>query len=205
MSNLLSADRAKALTEPFHAIWLESYHLAEKRVRALRDFDSEAFLAYESPTIARMVRDQVVRAVRSSAGVIGTDALGTFTQIINGDHESVLVRFKELDIDLRRFNHTSGRQDGLDQHMFDPDDYAKMTDDGLQRVPTLLTCGYVRDFDVVAISRIVVVLHWQRAPLWRYDLADGSVQEVIQLPVVEPPQSTVASRITKDAPAAEAD
>jgi len=206
MPNLLTPDQAQVLTETFHPLWVDAYHVAEKRLRSLREFDSEAFLAYESPTIARMMRDHVVRNVRGGKGVVGSDALGTFTQIINGEEHSALIRFKELDTDLRRFNHTSGRQDALDRHLFDFDDYGQLTNDGLERIPSLLSCGYVRDFDIIGISRIVVVCHWGRNPLWRYDLENGSVQELIPFPnLIEPPQSTVASRITKVAPVAEVD
>jgi hypothetical protein len=205
MPSIVNADQAAALTEPFHELWVSAYRLAEKRLRSLREFDSEAFLSYESPTLARMVRDHVVRTVRHDERVSGSSALGTFTQIINGAESSVLIRFKELDQDLKRFNHKSGRQDGLDLHRYDPDDYALLADDGLNRVPTLLSCGYVRDFDIIGISRIVVVCHWGRNPLWRYDLEDGSVQEVVQFPNIEPPQSTVVSRVNKDARPAEMD
>ena len=205
MADLVTAEQAQELTEPFHRLWIDAYHLAEKRIWVLRDFDSEAFLAYEPPTLARMTRDHVVRAVSRGEKVVGSSALGTFTQIINGEDLSLLIRFKELDKDLRRFNHTSGRQDGLDLHQYNVDDFALLSDDGLERVPTLLSCGYVRDFDIIGISRIVVVCHWGRTPLWRYDLEDGSVQEVVQFPNVEPPQSTVVSRVKKEAPTAEVD
>jgi hypothetical protein len=206
MPFLLTPDLAKRLTEPFHQLWVDAYRHAEKTMRSLREFDSEAFLAYEPPTVARMTRDHTVRKVKMDDTVIGSQALGTFTQILNGDDGSALIRFKELDTELRRFNHKSGRQDGLDRQTFDGDDYGQLVLDGLSGPVTLLTCGYVRDFDILAISRIVMVCHWGRAALWSYDLESGASYEVQPIPgITEPPQSTVRSRTRKEETEAEAE
>jgi hypothetical protein len=204
MPPVLDPDTASRLTKPFHALWIDSYRLAEKRMRTLREFDSDAFLAYEAPTIARMMRDHTVRGVRLGDGVGGSDSLGTYTQIINSDESSLLVRFKELDRDLRRFNHKSGRQDRLDRHEFEEEEIEQLEFDGLRHVPTLLSCGYVRDLDIVTISRVVVVCHWGRNPVWSFDLESGALQQIIQLPnIEEPPQTAVVSRIKKGIATAE--
>jgi hypothetical protein len=192
MPNLLTPDQAKRLTEPFHPLWVDAYRHSEKKMLALRDYDAESFLAFEPPTVARMMRDHTVRKVRADEKVLGSDALATFTQILSGEDGSALVRFKELDTELRRFNHKSGRQDGLDRHAVDSDDYGQLVLDGLKGNFTILTCGYVRDFDILVVSRIVVVCHWGRTPLWSYNPETGAAHEVQPLPgLIEPPQSTV--------------
>jgi hypothetical protein len=118
----------------------------------------------------------------------------------------VLVRFKELDSELRRYNHRSERQDGLDFHEFSTDDYEQLTLDGAEGNPTMLTCGYVPVGDGVSISRIVVVCHLGRSAYWHYDLERGSTQQVLTLPGIgEPPRSIVRSRIRKESPEAEAE
>src|ERR1700719_4366113 len=101
--DLLSAAEVQELTAPFHRMWVDEYGAAVEALRQLRDWDRGRFLAYESSTVAKMLRDHVVRGVRSHPEVVGSIGLGTFTQLINGPKGCVAARFKELNVELNPF------------------------------------------------------------------------------------------------------
>jgi hypothetical protein len=191
--DLLDADAVQALTKPFHGMWVEEYGTALDNIRMQRDFDPSSFLAFESSTVAKMLRDQVVRRVQSHPNVVGSRGLGTFTQLINGPGGCVAARFKELNEELNPFVHKSERQDGLDKHRFDPDDLTQLTFDGMKAsAPTLVTVGYRRGFDVLEITRILVVFHYRHRAQWYFDLDTGGVEIPQSFPNMDqPPQSTI--------------
>jgi hypothetical protein len=192
--DLLSADAVQVLTAPFHRTWVDEYGVALDALKLERERDPGGFLAYEPSTIAKMLRDRVVRGVRRHPEVVGSLGLGTFTQLINGPTGCVAARFKELNEELNPYVHRSERQDGLDTHRFDPDDLAQLSFDGMRAsTPTLITVGYRRGFDVLEITRILVVFHYRHKPHWYFDLGTGTVEVPQSLPGLgQPPKSTIA-------------
>ena len=199
--DLLGIDAVTTLTEPFHQAWAEDYRTAARTLKELREHDPEAFLAYESSTLAKMLRDQVVRSVRNRPEVVGSLGLGTFTQLINGTSGCVAARFKELNGELLPFVHRSERQDGLDRHQYDPDDLAMLSFDGMKsKVPTLVTVGYVRGFDAVEVKRILIVFHHRHKARWFFDIETGAVGVPQVLPGLQsPPRSRIVIPPSKKA------
>ncbi len=196
MTTLLTEDDARRLTKPYHPLWVAAWRDAEKALGALRENQPGTFLALSSLTKVNFLRDVAVRQVQSKRpAVSGSRALGTWTQVIPG----AILRFKELDPRLGRYNHVSDRQDLLEHHQYEEDVHEQLVLDGSVPEPTLLTCGWQPTGDGVSISRILIVCHWGNAPLYYFDLESGAGAAILTLPgVSEPPKSTIVPRRPKE-------
>jgi hypothetical protein len=197
-------DECLDLTMEFHSLWVASWTLAGEQTAMLRKSMPGAYKALESRTKANFRRDIAVEHVRHKVGVTYSDALGTFTQIINAGKRSAIIRFKELDENLRTYNQPNDRQDRLGTHSLTDVEFEQLREDGLQSSPTVLTCGYRTDIDGETMSQMLLACHWHRSDLWYYDLETQDLAEVRQFPKgIDPPQSRVISTAKKDASAHE--
>ncbi|MEI2704073.1 MAG: hypothetical protein V9E89_02170 [Ilumatobacteraceae bacterium] len=201
MTPLLTFDNARELTLPFHDAWvqahLESWALWSKQLTENSEFVKALTPGDRYLILHRHVTDRAARYLEGR--VTSTDKLDFFAQIVRGQ---ALVRFKHLDTDLKTRNYPTDQQKHLDQQAYTDRLVKQLALEGVEGLPTVVTCGYTLNPAEDGISRIVLTCRNPRL-LWCISLYDseagtgGGDLDVPSFPSMPPAPPRIISTRTK--------
>lgn len=202
MVRLLSLDEAEEITAPCHDAWLRAHRETIKKFNGWRREIPELFLPLGEPEYCAIIHRHVfARAAQLLDGkVVSSDRLGFNYQVVGG---RALVRFKHLDAGLVPRAYGTRQQRRLDHQTYTEDMMEQLVEDGVQSLPTLLTCGYRMSPTWDKLVQVAVVCRYEGYQ-YHFDLHNESgefSQEVVPLPGMPPPAPTILPKEPKEAPA----
>ncbi|MCU1678222.1 MAG: hypothetical protein JWM93_2980 [Frankiales bacterium] len=151
----------------------------------------EMALPIDSSTRANMIHAWWREAVRRALGADGIREIKALEFFAVAVGTSPLVRFKLVNGGAPS-NVMTDRQKLLARHIYDEDDMAALSAEGIPAPPTTLTCGYTLD-DASLLRSIEIRCDHNRELMWRWliwgDSAEGGgTIEPLPIPTLPTPQ-----------------
>lgn len=165
---------SESLTQPFRDVVVDA-HLGAWAMWAKRLDDDPEFMkpltkAERFAFIHRHITDAIAIRVDGDARVRVTTALQFFALVIE---DTLMVRFKHLDRELRPRNYQTTQQQHLAEQEFSDKMVRRLTLDGIGTELAVVTAGYTLTVAEDAVSRVSIVCHEPERAFF-YDMYSAS-------------------------------
>jgi hypothetical protein len=197
--HLLSCEEAMAVNEACHGPWWTAHVEAVKDLKRWRKLSPDLFMALKEVELCAILHRHIVSRANAllDGAVVVNDKLGFDAHIVAGKS---LVRFKHLGPDLAPRSYPTEQQKHLRDQEWTEEMFQELPQDGLDVLPTVMTCGYTMDALFTKLQTVSVVCWYGSRFRWDYSLSpEGGVlgAEVINLPGIPPPAPRIVPKKDK--------